>query len=250
MHRTQTKNLLYEQVLCILQAVKVPYIDCHGHLIGDCSTCAGSGEGEVVTNSLAFNPSTNTITSVVNGIASSTEISANDSDVTISGTIVVGGNTYGPGTSIQTILTALSVSGGTAVTVTDSPEIDFTLSGQNITAKLAQQGAGVGDVLAWDGAKYTPTTLPPGSLPIGVAGDILAHDGTNWVSVSLVINTQTGFTGTTFSVPGVPLSYMPFKLYSNGVRLITTQDYTRAGNVVTMVIPIVIPANITAEYYI
>ena len=252
MQKIQTPNLLYEQVLCILKAVKVPYIDCHGHLIGDCTTCQGSGEGggEIVTNSLGFNPSTNTISSVVNGVASSTEISLDAGDVVTNGSITISGVPYASGTSLQTIVTALAVSGPTAVTVSDTLEINMALTGQDISATLQQQGAALGDVLAWNGTRYAPVTLPAGTLPPGLTGSVLIHDGVDWQAAQPIEETQNSITGSNITLAAAPLSYGKFKLYVNGVRYRVTQDYTRVGTAVTLNIPIIIPASIVAEYFI
>lgn len=249
-HIVTTK--VYEQVLAVLEAAGVTYIDCNGRRVGDCSTCppAASGGGSGSTsNTISFNPITNVLSSVVNGVGSTTELAFTSGDVVTTGTIVVNGVSYPAGTTLQAIVSALSAATHAPVTVLDSSEIDFILVGQQISAKLKQQGASVGDALVWDGFSFVPggaiAGMPPGGL-----GAQLFHNGTDWQACYYTQDVQTGLTGTTVTLGGVPLAFCPKHVYRNGQFQIPIIDYTILGNVLTFNSPIDLETStVIASFY-
>lgn len=81
-------------------------------------------------------------------------------------------------------------------------------------------------------------------------GSILVHNGTGYVSVSPIVETQTGVTGTSITLAATPLSYTSFTLYRNGQYQIVTDDYTLAGNALSLTTALVSTDKITAIYYI
>ena len=248
-HIVSTK--VYEQVLAVLEAAGVTYIDCNGRRVGDCSTCppaSGGGSGET-TNTINFNPITNVLSSVVNGVASTVELAFTSGDITTTGSVTINGVSYSSGTTLQAILSALSAISHAPVTVLDSATIDLTLVGQQLTAKLKQQGAAIGDALVWDGVDFTPSpisaTLPPGGL-----GAQLFHNGTDWQACYFTQDVQTGLTGTTVALGGVPLAFCPKYIYRNGQFQIPSFDYSIAGNVITFNSPIDLePNTVIASFY-
>jgi len=89
-----------------------------------------------------------------------------------------------------------------------------------------------------------------GSLPAGSLGDILVNDGMNYVSVSPIVETRTGLTGSSVTLGATPLTYTSFTLYRNGQHQIVTDDYTLAGNALSLTTALVSTDKITAIYYI
>jgi len=90
------------------------------------------------------------------------------------------------------------------------------------------------------------------SLTGASTGSILVHNGTGYVSVSPIVETQTGITGTSVTLAATPLSYTSFTLYRNGQYQIVTDDYTLAGNSLSLnaAAALVSTDKITAIYYI
>lgn len=81
---------------------------------------------------------------------------------------------YNAGTDV---LTVTKNSGGTlittipthdAATVADGATIDLTITGQEITAEIAQNGASTGQVLEWNGIGWFPSTPSEGHAPVTV----------------------------------------------------------------------------------
>ena len=64
-------NALQKEIQCTLDRLGVVYRDCNGDVQGDCTMCPGGG---VTTNVLGWNPLTDTLTSVVNGVSDSVVI--------------------------------------------------------------------------------------------------------------------------------------------------------------------------------
>lgn len=87
-------------------------------------------------------------------------------------------------------------------------------------------------------------------MPVGSLGDILVNDGSNYVSVSPITETQTGLTGTSVTLASTPLTYTQFTLYRNGQYQIVTDDFTLAGNALSLTTALVSTDKITAIYYI
>ena len=107
-----------------------------------------------------------------------------------------------------------------------------------------------GDVLTL--ASGIPGWAPPGSasLPAGSMGDMLVHNGTSYVSLSPIVETQSGIVGTGITLAAAPLAYAPVTIYKNGQYLIVTDDYSFSGTALTMVDPLLSTDKITAIYYI
>lgn len=156
-----TTNYLYDQVLCILRSIGVTYKDCNGLIVGDCAICESSGEAGDTTNSITFNPATNVITTVVNGVASFVEIVLDTSDILTADEITIGLDTFPAGTDVQTIIEALLVVAGGDDWGGQVVEISPRLVGNGTPGNeldIAQQGAVVGQALIWDGAIWVPGT--------------------------------------------------------------------------------------------
>lgn len=123
-------------VLAMLTLAKVPYIDpCTGLLVGDCDdTCGtgGGGGGGPTTNTLSFNGATNQITSVVNGVSSTTTLTIDGTDVLTTATVTINGTTYPIGTNIQAIVTAISALSHPAATFTNNAAPFSFITGSQI----------------------------------------------------------------------------------------------------------------------
>lgn len=130
-----------------------------------------------------------------------------------------------------TDLDAIRTASHAAVTVTDNARLDFTLTGQNVTAdiiagsitdvqlasasvtvnkildgavtssKLNQMGATTSQVLTWNGSTWTPTT-------------VAVRREERYTATAA----QTAFT-TAFSAPAISGTTMPYAVYRNGVSL-------------------------------
>lgn len=99
------------------------------------------------------------------------------------------------GTNVQAQLNELGAKTHDAVTVTDNAKINFTLTGQDITANiitgsitntdLAASGATTNQVLAFNGTNWVPTTPSSGITDLSVANrttttlDVLSNTGTD-----------------------------------------------------------------------
>ena len=99
------------------------------------------------------------------------------------------------GTNVQAQLNELGAKTHDAVTVTDNAKINFTLTGQDITANiitgsitntdLAASGAITNQVLAFNGTNWVPTTPSSGITDLSVANrttttlDVLSNTGTD-----------------------------------------------------------------------
>lgn len=126
---------------------------------------------------------------------------------------------------------------------------------RNSSGNLQRIAAGTsGYVLTSNGTGMLPTWQAAGggggSLPGGTTGDILVHDGTDYQSVSRVVETQTGITGTAVTLTSTPLTYTEFTLYKNGLYQIVTDDFSRSGASITMVASLTTIDRITAIYYL
>lgn len=126
---------------------------------------------------------------------------------------------------------------------------------RNSSGNIQRIAAGTsGYVLTSNGAGTVPTWQAAGggggSLPGGSLSDILVHNGTDYVSVSPITETQTGVTSMSTTLAATPLSYAPFTLYRNGLYQIVTDDYTLAGSTITWVTILASNDKVTAIYYI
>ena len=78
-------------------------------------------------------------------------------------------------------LDALEAASHAPVTVTDNARIDFTLTGQNVTADLLQNGATTGQVYKWNGSVWAPAndnnTTYTGGTGIDVTGTVITNTG-------------------------------------------------------------------------
>jgi len=152
----------------------------------------------------------------------------------------------------------IDAAGQTAIRATG--KIRFDLPGTNATGDIFyRDSSGNLQILpiATDGDVLTltagiPSWVPTGaaSLPSGSLGDILVHNGTSYVSTSIITETQSGITGATLTLATLPVSYAPINLYRNGIYQVTTDDFTISGLSVTFVTALVSTDKITIVYYI
>ena len=87
-------------------------------------------------------------------------------------------------------------------------------------------------------------------LPSGQVGNILIHNGTNYISAISIQELKTGLSGTTITLSNVPLSYAPFDIYRNGLMLVLTDDYTIISNQITFNVGFVTTDKFLLKYYI
>ncbi|MGL5079812.1 MAG: hypothetical protein ACRDBG_28780, partial [Waterburya sp.] len=100
-------NCIEQQIKETIKKLNIPFFDpCDPSYKGDCEICppVGGGGGGLTTHSLVYNPATDVLTSVVNGVSASTIISFDSNNITINGPITIGGNTYNTGTELTTII--------------------------------------------------------------------------------------------------------------------------------------------------
>jgi hypothetical protein len=99
-------------------------------------------------------------------------------------------------------LQSLGTNSHAAVTVTDNARIDLTLTGQNITADLAQNSATTGQFLQWNGTAWVPS------------------DGLKMKEQFFTaVLGQTDFTLTGYTPVAQTGDNYPVKVYRNGVKL-------------------------------
>lgn len=124
----------------------------------------------------------------------------------------------------------------------NDPGIEGTVSDpiQLKTLKVAGNTALVGQVLTLKSVTGTnqgnaewedvPTELPTN----GSTGDLLYYNGTDWVKLTETDNLQT-VTGTTITLPSVPISQPKPKIYRNGTlqQEGVGNDYTISGSTIT-----------------
>lgn len=231
---------LYEKVLCILDEHDVVYRDCDGVIQGDCTMCSGEDGSDIITNTLAFNPSNNQLVSVVNGIASSTFIVTDTNDVITVGPLTVGLVTYPQGTSLHTILQAMIAQNHPAASVSggSNPALSIVNSTQVLHLNLNAPGSFNNTVsgLTATSIQGAIDELVTGisSLPPGQSGSILIHNGVEYVSCYRKEVIYRNYDQVSFLLPDTPLSFAPFEVYRNGQRLISPDDYTRSGTMVTL----------------
>jgi hypothetical protein len=96
---------------------------------------------------------------------------------------------------------------------------------------------------------YVDALLSTG-LPSGTAGNILIHNGTNYVSATSIQELRTGLSGTVITLSNSPLTYAPFDIYRNGLRLVLDDDYTITGNQITFVVGFIAADKFLLKYYI
>lgn len=231
---------LYEKVLCILDEHNVVYRDCDGVIQGDCTMCAGDDGSDIITNTISFNPANNQIVSIVNGIASNTFVQTDTNDVTIAAPITVGLITYPIGTTLQTVLNAIialnhpaaSVSGGS------NPALSIVNATQVLNLNLSTPGSYNNTVsgLSANNIQSAIDEIVAGisSLPDGQSGSILIHNGIEYISCYRKEVILRNYNQVSFLLPETPLSFAPFEVFRNGLRLISPDDYTRSGTMVTL----------------
>lgn len=143
----------------------------------------------------------------------------------------------------------LKVSGATQLDLGGDATNDLLKRGAS--GSLVRIPIGVdGDVLTIISGNPVWAASGVAGLPAGTSGDLLVHNGSAYVSVSPLTETQTGVTGSTSSLASTPLAYTSFTLYRNGLYQVITDDFTRSGLTVTWVLPLVSTDKITAIYYI
>lgn len=114
---------------------------------------------------------------------------------------------------------------------------------------LAQQSATTGQVLTWDGSAWSPSTIT-GTLPSGTSGQLLRWNGTAWAAVTERTDIQTGNTGTTTTLPEIPLSAPVPKIFLNGQLKTNGLDFTISTNTITWItVTLELSDVITSIYY-
>lgn len=248
---------LHEQVLCIFDQHKVVYTDCDGVVQGDCGMCAGEGDN-IVSNTIAFNPGTDQITTVVNGIAAFTTIGLDSTDVTISGALTVGGVLYPIGTPLHTVISAIVVMSHPAASVSggSNPALSIVGATQVLNLDLTEPGSYDNTVsgLTADNIQDAIDELNgiAAGLPSGNIGEILLHNGTTFVPALRVVDDITPFAGGSFLLANPPAAGSYVDIFRNG-QLLTpglTVDYTRVGQLVNLTAPSDIEERFKAIYLI
>jgi len=88
------------------------------------------------------------------------------------------------------------------------------------------------------------------SLTGASIGSILVHNGTGYVSVSPIVETQSGISGTLVTLAATPCSFCSLNIFKNGQLLVVTDDYTISGSSLTLTTTLNSSDKITAQYYI
>ena len=200
----------------------MPYRDCDGSIVGDCSIC-GSGGGGAVTNTISFNPATNQITSTVNGVSSVTTLVLDSGDVRTTSAIVVNGTSYAAGTTLQSIVTALAAVAHPAATFTQTAapfnwNVATQVGNLPLNATLTDNGGGSYTFNPGNGgANVTFSTAVAAAVP-----------QTN-IFVGLT-------TGNTVTLTHTPLANYHTQVFRGGLRL-TSLEYTISGTLITFTDP-------------
>jgi hypothetical protein len=109
----------------------------------DCCTytlVGGGGGGAVALNTLAFNPTTNLLTSTVDGIVGTTTLAFDASDVRTTAAITVNGTVIPTNTTIQSLLTTIAALSHPAMAVTNTASV-FSFNAANQTLNIPQSAA-------------------------------------------------------------------------------------------------------------
>jgi hypothetical protein len=246
-----------DQFKCWLDELKIVYTDCDGNVHGDCGMCAGAGNSGTQTNTIAFNPGSNMITSIVDGIASSTSLTFDTGDITLAAALTINSTLYPVGTSLQTVLAAIVAFSHPAATVAalSNPALTINTSTQVLDLDLSASGSydNSSSGLTADNIQDAIDELVVAAtgLPAATSGYILMHNGTEFVPVKEVSEDITGVTTATFNVANAPLAFppVPFVLLRNGIEISVPGDYTRTGQTVNLDSAAVAWEIFTATYY-
>lgn len=251
---TVSDSSLFQQVICILDELNVVYTDCDGVIQGDCGMCAGT-EGAIVTNSVIFNPASNQLTTIVNGIASSAVITLDTTDVRTSGALTVNGVVYATGTTLQSILSAIIAFGHKAATLNaiNNPALSLNVPNQVLKLDLTTAGSYNNTTSGLTAnniqAAIDEIVAEAVSLPSAFNGDVLVYHSGNWIASDIVREKLTGITGNIINLAVLPLPGSMFILFRNGVYQDDNDDYFRFGTVINVVINLIPTDKITAIYY-
>lgn len=129
-------------------------------------------------------------------------------------------------------LDAIEAASHSPVTVTDNSFIDFTLTGQNVTAALAQNGATTNQVIKWNGSAWAPANDAGTTYTAGTGIDVTGTVITNTAPDQTVTLNQAGI----ISVTG---TYPNFTIQGSEVDGSTTNEgslFVSAGTSTTSVI--------------
>ncbi len=143
----------------------------------------------------------------------------------------------------------LRVSGAVRLDLGSDATNDIFKRGSSGSMERIAIGAN-GDVLTIVSGDPVWAASGAASLPAGATGSIMVHNGSAYVSVYPVTETQTSVTGTTSTLASTPLSHTDFTLYKNGVYQVVTDDFSLAGMTITWVTALISTDKITAKYYI
>ncbi len=255
-----SSSLPSDQFKCWLDELKIVYTDCDGSVHGDCGMCAGAGNSGTQTNTIAFNPGNNQITSIVDGIASSAVLTFDTGDITLATALTINGVLYPIGTLLQTVLAAIVAISHTALTLDtgNNPALILNSGAQKIKLNLSQSGSYDNTIsgLVSDNIKGAIDEVAAGSigsgLPAGTIGEVLIHNGTDFVSVLPVLEEITGITTAVINLANPPLAFPvdPFTLHRGGFLMSSPGDYTRVAQVVTLASAALAGEIFDCKYYI
>jgi len=243
-----------DQIISVLDELNVVYTDNNGVIQGDCGMCAGSGNN-ITANTVAFNPGNNQLTTVVNGIASSTTLAFDTGDIVTSGALTVGGVLYPAGTILHTVLAAIVAISHPAASVNLLSNVALTVNVGSQVFNLDLSASGSYDnslsglaATSIQGAIDELKTLGS-SLPTGTIGQILINNGTTYVPAARVTVTLVNQTTSNITLPTTPIAFAPFDFFRNGQLQIITTDFTRSGANISLTVGATTEETFTAVYY-
>lgn len=150
-----------------------------------------------------------------------------------------------------------SVVAGTNITV-DNTDPDNPVVSSTDTNDFVTGGSVVGTDIILTIPNQSNVTIDASSLsgggsslPSGVLGDTLYHNGTSFIKVTPVTYINTGQTGTTITLPSTPITTNPYWIE---VVIGTTRiqgvsyDYTISGDTITLNFSLVASDNILVKY--
>lgn len=122
---------------------------------------------------------------------------------------------------------------GTAISLNPALIQLSTLGGTLPLNKLSTASATTGQVIAFNGTTYAPTTLTT-SLPLSpVDGDLIMFDGSSYVTISPRKEVFFLSSGNSFNITYVPKALTFVDVYYNGLYQIQDHDFTIVGTLIT-----------------
>jgi len=124
-----------------------------------------------------------------------------------------------------------------------------TLGGTLPLNKLSTTSATTGQVIAYNGTAYVPTTLTS-SLPLSpVDGDLIMFDGTSYVTISPRQEVFHLSSGNSFNITQSPKPLTRTDVYYNGAYQLVGHDYTISGTTITFSLLVFKPNDIIIVNY-